>query len=144
MTKRTNLKRFSAIVNGVEYRFDAWTTSTRNGMCETVESLDFPITNSRYSWMNRPWQRFGYCSALQTAIKKFPKDMQQALTDQLIEHKAAEETARAEKVTEAFEKAYNGLSDRGKEIMKSHPHLNTLEDAEHATGIMMMMNLLGI
>lgn len=98
-TKRRNQQRIDAVVNGREYEFVAYTTSTRCGFCHTVQTwCDYRniATDTKQSYINRTWERFKYETALSSAIRKCPKEDQQGLRDILIERKAQVEHEKAE------------------------------------------------
>lgn len=136
-----NRQTFTAVVNGVTYRFEG-TTSNNS---ETITCLSHNITRSRYSWCNRPWQSFPYETALYTAIRKFPKGVQDELERQLItEHgKAVREKAEAD--VERFTKIYDGCSPRQKEMLaNSGIHMESEEDMHAVEGLMILGQLLGI
>ena len=141
-TKKYARAEFSATVNGKTYRFKGYTTDTRNGFCETVVSLDYPITDTKQSWCNRSWQRFDYESALSKAIEKFPKEMRESLHAQLIERKSAEEHEKAEKDLATFKGLYDGLSPENKERMKSYPTLQSEDDMRACMGFMALLSLM--
>lgn len=144
-SKRICLQTFKAIVKGEEVIFHCWTTSTRNGMCETAHCTTHGITDSKYSWYNRPWQRFDYESALKTAIGKLPKHLQKSVYAQLIDRKAAEEEEAADQMLKSFEGIYNNCSDRQKKMLAdSGIEMHSKEDVKAVEGLMLLGQLLGI
>jgi hypothetical protein len=145
MTKRRNQQSFYATINGREYAFYCWTTSTRCGFCHTVAtSVGYrQLSDTKVSYYNRTWERFDYETALGRAIDKCPKEDREELREQIIEKKNREETERCERIFGAFEKAYNSLNDANKQhLANSGVTVNSLEEAEQMTGIMKMMSLM--
>ena len=145
MTQRRNCQTFTAEVNGHEYTFNAYTTSTRNGFCHTICTFVFDgefrnLTDTKVSYWNRTWERFEYESALSRAIEKCPKADQKALRDILIEHKAKKKHEECEAFLKSFESADNKLSDKNKEILRNSPQIQTQEQAEGVLSVMHMMN----
>ena len=142
MVQKQNIQWFSAKVNGMEFSFKCYTTDTRSGFCHTVVSCDYPTSDTKVSYLNRTWERFTYETALKRAISKFPRDMQDALTAQIIEGKAAEEEERAEAMFARFERLYNGLTPENKEKMKSYPEIRTEDDARACMAMMGLLTLI--
>ena len=145
MTQRRNCQTFTAEVNGHEYTFNAYTTSTRNGFCHTICTFVFDgefrnLTDTKVSYWNRTWERFEYESALSRAIEKCPKADETAMRDILIEHKAKKKHEECEAFLKSFESAYNKLSDKNKEILRNSPQIQTQEQAEGVLSVMHMMN----
>ena len=136
-----NRQTFTAVVNGVTYRFEG--TTSRN--TETIRCVSHNITPSKYTWCNRPWQNFEYEEALLKAIAKFPKADQAELERQLItEHgKAVHEKAEAD--INRFAKIYNDCSPRQKEMLaNSGIHMESEEDMHRVEGLMLLGQLLGL
>lgn len=144
MTKQYNIQYFTAKVNGEEITFRCYTTSTRNGFCHTAHytGWDYSINDTKASYWNRTWERFDYESVLKRAIEKLPKDIQQAVYDQIIDRKAVEEHEKAEAFAKSFEGLYNGLNEESKEsLAKSGLEVHSEDDAKAVMGLMALMTL---
>ena len=144
MVKQRDIQYFSAKVNGNEITFRCYTTWTRNGFCHTAHytGWDYSLTDTKASYYNRTWERFEYESVLKRAIEKLPKDIQQAVYDQIIDHKAAEEEKRAEDMFNSFKTLHDGLSDENKERLANSGI--EITDAAQAKGVMGLMALMRI
>lgn len=143
MSKLYNIEFFTCKVNGREYTFRCYTTNTRNGFCHTAQSWDAPrVTDTKVSYLNRTWESFRYETVLRRMISKFPKEMQDEMTAQLIERKFREEEERCNKQFEDFEKLYSGLSPENKERMKSFPELQGEDDVRACMGFMGLLTLM--
>jgi len=143
--KQYDVRYFSAKVNGKEIEFRCYTTDTRCGFCHTAHYIGwkYDITDTKASYYNRTWERFEYESVLKRAIEKLPKDMQEAVYGQIIEHKAAEEYEKAEEQVKAFENLYNGLTEENKEHLKnSGIEIRSEEDAKAVMGLMALMKVM--
>lgn len=144
-TKRYNQQRFAATVNGNEYEFMAWTTSTRCGFCHTVEiwcGYRTIGTRTKCSYYNRTWERFDYETALKSAIKKCPKADQPKLYEIIIERKAQDEHERSEKFLKSFEAMHNSLTDENKKrLAETVGEIRTEGDAQAA---MMLGTLMAV
>lgn len=142
MRNHYNCAEFVAHVNGNEYRFEAYTTNTRNGFCHTVVSLDYNTTETKVSYLNRTWERFRYETALSRAIDKFPKAMQPALTRQLIDRVADDEKEKAEGMFNSFKSLHDGLNDENKKrLADSGIMVQSESDARAVMGLMALMTL---
>lgn len=148
MTQRRNCQTFTAEVNGHEYTFNAYTTSTRNGFCHTICTFVFDgefrnLTDTKVSYWNRTWERFEYESALSRAIEKCPKADQKELRDILIERKAQAKHEECAKFMAAFESAYNGLNAKSKETLANCVgNIETEAQAHAALGLAQVLNIL--
>lgn len=148
MTQRRNCQTFTAEVNGHEYTFNAYTTSTRNGFCHTICTFVFDgefrnLTDTKVSYWNRTWERFEYESALSRAIEKCPKADQKELRDILIERKAQAKHEECAKFMAAFESAYNGLNEKSKETLANCVgNIETEAQAHAALGLAQVLNVL--
>lgn len=143
MKRPYDINYFTAKVNGHEIEFKCWTTDTRNGFCHTCECLSYDTTNTKASYYNRTWERFQYESVLKRAIEKLPTDIQQAVYDQIIDHKAAEEEKKADEMVAKFEELHAGLSDENKALLaNSGIEIHSEQDAKSVMGLMAMMSLL--
>ena len=143
MTQKRNVQEFSAVVDGRTFRFEAYTTSTRNGFCHTVISIDYNTTDTKVSYYNRTWESFCYETALSRAIDKFPARMQDALRRQIIERKSAEESERAEAMFNSFKKLHDGLNDENKaRLANSGIVMHDEADARAVMGLMGLMTLM--
>lgn len=148
MTQRRNCQTFTAEVNGHEYTFNAYTTSTRNGFCHTICTFVFDgefrnLTDTKVSYWNRTWERFEYESALSRAIEKCPKADQKELRDILIERKAQAKHEECAKFMAAFESAYNGLNAKSKETLANCVgNIETEAQARAALGLAQVLNIL--
>lgn len=144
-TKRYNQQRFAATVNGNEYEFMAWTTSTRCGFCHTVEiwcGYRTIGTRTKCSYYNRTWERFDYETALKSAIKKCPKADQPKLYEIIIERKAQDEHEKAESFVKSFERMHNSLTDENKKrLAETVGEIRTEGDAQAA---MMLGTLMAV
>lgn len=142
MIKQRNVTYFSCKVNGKEYSFKCYTTSTRCGFCHTVRSLDYDVRDTKVSYYNRTWERFDYETALKGMIRKFPKDWQDTMWAQLIERKAAEEHEKAEAFFGAFSALHSSLSDENKKrLADADIHIETEAQAHAVMGVMGLMAL---
>lgn len=145
MVRKYNVQFFTAKVNGEEITLKCYTTSTRLGFCHTAT-----VTTARYhhlsdtkqTYYNRTWERFDYESVLKRAIEKFPKEMREALYDQLIERKSAEEREKAETFLNNFESLYNGLNDENKKRMANLPPMQNEAEARAYMGFMGLLTLM--
>jgi hypothetical protein len=145
MTKQYNIQYFSAKVNGEEITFRCYTTSTRNGFCHTAHytGWDYSINDTKASYWNRTWERFDYESVLKRAIEKLPKDIQQAVYDQIIDHKAAEEEKQAEDMFNSFKGLYDGLNEENKErLANSGIEITNTAQAKGVMGLMALMQIM--
>lgn len=149
MTQRRNCQTFTAEVNGHEYTFNAYTTSTRNGFCHTIKAYYWSecgyhdFTDTKVSYFNRTWERFDYETALRRAIEKCPKEDRSALYSVLIEGKAQEEQKKAEDFINAFESAYKGLNEKSREILaESVGNIHNEAQANAALYMAQMLNVL--
>lgn len=80
-----------------------YTTSTKTYVTEHAE-LDFPYdAHGKYKWMNRPWYKYRYQSALYDMLERLPKKVlsteQKVTLDEIIR-----EGHDAERVIEELEK----------------------------------------
>jgi len=144
-TKQYDIQYFTAKVNGEEIEFRCYTTNTRCGFCHTAHLMGwkYDITDTKASYYNRTWERFEYESVLKRAIEKLPKDIQQAVYDQIIDHKAAEEEQKAEDMVKSFETLHSALSNEDKErLANSGIEIHSEEDAKAVMGLMALMNLM--
>lgn len=140
-TKKYNHEYFTAKIDGREISFHCWTTSNPNGFCHYCYTWEYG--NTRCIYINRTWEWFRYESVLAAAIDKFPKSMRAELREQIIERKHKEEKEKADAMFGRFEKLYNGLSDKNKEILKNHaPHIETEEQAQGVIGVMALMTVM--
>lgn len=141
-TKRYNQQTFSCRINGRDITFMAYTTDTRNGFCHTVTTYDFPISDTKVSYLNRTWERFDYETCLKRAIEKITdKDMAKKIRDVLIDGKAEEEHEKAEAFIGAFTTAYSQLSDKGKESLAKAVGEDGLQNKEQAEAALAMAQL---
>ena len=145
MVKQRDIQYFTAKVNGNEVTFRCYTTWTRNGFCHTAHytGWDYSLTDTKASYYNRTWERFEYESVLKRAIDKLPSDIQQAVRDQIIDHKAAEEEQKAEEQFEAFKNLHESLSDENKErLANSGIEMHSEEDMRGVMGLMALMRIM--
>ena len=143
--KQYDVRYFSAKVNGKEIEFRCYTTDTRCGFCHTAHYVgwDYDITDTKVSYYNRTWERFEYESVLKRAIEKLPKDIQQSVYDQIIDHKAADEEKKAEEMVESFQKLHEGLSEENKErLANSGIEIHSESDAKAVMGLMALMSIM--
>ena len=143
MAKQYDIQYFSAKVNGKEIEFRCYTTDTRYGFCHTVQNRTYSVSDTKVSYYNRTWERFTYETALKRAIEKLPKDVQQAVYDQIIDHKAAEEEQKAEEQFQAFKSLHDSLSDENKErLANSGIEMHSESDVKGVMGLMALMTLM--
>jgi hypothetical protein len=145
MTKAYSIQYFTAKVNGEEIEFRCHTTDTRNGFCHTAHltSWGYDLTDTKISYYNRTWERFTYESVLKKAIEKLPKDIRQAVYDQIIDHKAAEEEQKAEDMFNSFKTLHDGLNEENKtRLANSGISINSEGDAKAVMGLMALMSLI--
>ena len=145
MSKQYNIQYFTAKVNGDEIEFRCYTTYTRNGFCHTAHycGWKYPMTDSKVSYLNRTWERFDYETVLKRAIDKLPKEIRQAVYDQLIEKKAVEEHEKAEAFVNAFSAVHSKLSPENKErLANSGIEMHSEGDAKAVMGLMGLMTLM--
>ena len=142
MSNHYNRAEFVAHVNGNEYRFEAYTTNTRNGFCHTVVSLDYNTTDTKVSYLNRTWERFRYETALSRAIDKLPKDVREAVRRQIIDGEAAEEEKKADAMLSSFKSLHDGLNEENKRrLADSGISIQSEGDARAVMGLMAIMTL---
>ena len=144
-SKQYDIQYFTAKVNGEEIEFRCYTTDTRSGFCHTAHLMGwkYEITDTKASYYNRTWERFEYESVLKRAIEKLPNDIQQAVYDQIIDHKAAEEEQKAEDMVKSFEALHSALSNEDKErLANSGIEIHSESDAKAVMGLMALMNLM--
>lgn len=144
-SKQYDIQYFTAKVNGEEIEFRCYTTDTRSGFCHTAHLMGwkYEITDTKASYYNRTWERFEYESVLKRAIEKLPKDIQQAVYDQIIDHKAAEEEQKAEDMVKSFEALHSALSNEDKErLANSGIEIHSESDAKAVMGLMALMNMM--
>ena len=143
--KQYDVRYFSAKVNGKEIEFRCYTTNTRCGFCHTAHYVgwDYAINDTKVSYYNRTWERFEYESVLKKAIDKLPKEIRQAVYDQIIDGKAAEEEQKAEEMVESFKALHEGLSEENKErLANSGIEINSESDAKAVMGLMALMKIM--
>lgn len=144
-SKQYDIQYFTAKVNGEEIEFRCYTTNTRCGFCHTAHLMGwkYDITDTKASYYNRTWERFEYESVLKRAIEKLPNDIQQAVYDQIIDHKAAEEEQKAEEQFEAFKTLHEGLSEENKErLANSGIEITNTAQAKGVMGLMALMQIM--
>jgi hypothetical protein len=145
MVNHYNTQYFTAKVNGEEITFVCYTTYTRVGFCHTAHltGWKYTATDTKQTYYNRTWERFDYESVLKRAIEKLPKDIQQAVYDQLIDRKAAEEHEKAEAFIKSFEASYYALTPENKErLANSGIEVHTEGEAKAVAGLVGLMNLM--
>lgn len=142
MSKKTNFQRFSAIVSGKEYSFNAWTTSTRNGSCHVVESVDYPTTKTRITWEGRTWESFRYEKVLRRAIKKLPAEIQPGLLAQIVDKTERAEREKAGVQFDQFKALHGSLNDENKKRLQSLPPVQTEDQARAVMGYMGFLALM--
>lgn len=144
-SKQYDIQYFTAKVNGEEIEFRCYTTNTRCGFCHTAHLMGwkYDITDTKASYYNRTWERFEYESVLKRAIEKLPNDIQQAVYDQIIDHKAAEEEQKAEEMVGKFEELHSSLSAENKaRLANSGIEIRSEEDAKSVMGLMALMKIM--
>ena len=144
-TKQYDIQYFTAKVNGEEIEFRCYTTNTRCGFCHTAHlmSWKYDITDTKASYYNRTWERFEYESVLKRAIEKLPNDIQQAVYDQIIDHKAVEEEQKAEEMVGKFEELHSSLSAENKaRLANSGIEIHSEEDVKSVMGLMALMKIM--
>ena len=144
-SKQYDIQYFTAKVNGEEIEFRCYTTNTRCGFCHTAHLMGwkYDITDTKASYYNRTWERFEYESVLKRAIEKLPKDIQQPVYDQIIDHKAAEEEQKAEDMFNSFKGLYDGLNEENKErLANSGIEITNTAQAKGVMGLMALMQIM--
>ena len=147
-SKQYDIQYFTAKVNGKEIEFRCYTTDTRCGFCHTAHLMGwkydkYDITDTKASYYNRTWERFEYESVLKRAIEKLPNDIQQAVYDQIIDHKAVEEEQKAEEMVGKFEELHSSLSAENKaRLANSGIEIHSEEDAKSVMGLMALMKVM--
>jgi coenzyme F420-reducing hydrogenase alpha subunit len=142
-SKQYDIQYFTAKVNGKEIEFRCYTTDTRCGFCHTAHLMGWGITDTKASYYNRTWERFEYESVLKRAIGKLPKDIQQSVYDQIIDHKAVEEERKAEEMVESFKTLHEGLSEENKaRLANSGIEMRSESDAKAVMGLMTLMRIM--
>ena len=77
------------------------------------------------------------------AIEKLPREIQQAVYDQIIDGKAAEEEKKAEEDIATFERLHSSLSGENKErLANSGIEIHTESDMRGVMGLMALMSLM--
>ena len=144
--KHYNTQYFTAkLSEGKELTFVCYTTYTRNGFCHTAHctSWDSSINDTKQSYLNRTWERFGYETVLKKAIEKLPSAIQKPVYDQLIDGKAAEVEEECDKQLEAFQKLHAGLSKENKErLANSGIVMHSEGDVKAVMGLMGLMTIM--
>lgn len=140
-------KTFSAMIGTDQINFFCETHNTRNGFCHVCycpiqEDYSSKPSTTRISYLNRTWESFQYESVLRKAIDKFPKDVREDLTAQLIERTRKAEHERCERQIEQFKALHAGLTDRQKQLLAEQPPMQTEEDMHRTMGMMAIFNLL--
>ena len=144
-SKQYNVQYFTAKVNGEKVEVRCHTTDTRSGFCHTAQLMgwDYDITDTKASYYNRTWERFDYESVLKRAIEKLPKDIRQAVYDQIIERKAVEEEKQAEDMLNSFKSLHDGLSEENKErLANSDIEITNTAQAKGVMGLMAMLQIM--
>ena len=144
-SKQYDIQYFTAKVNGEEIEFRCYTTNTRCGFCHTAHLMGwkYDITDTKASYYNRTRERFEYESVLKRAIEKLPKDIQQAVYDQIIDGKAAEEEKKADDMFNSFKGLYDGLNEENKErLANSGIQINSESDMKGVMGLMALMSIM--
>ena len=144
-TKHYNTEYFTAKVNGEDVTFVCYTTHTRSGFCHTAHltGWKYEATDTKISYYNRTWERFKYESVLNRAIDKLPAAIRQAVRDQIIDGKAAEEEKQAEAMFQSFKSLHDGLSDENKErLAKSGVEVHDEDSARAVMGLMGLLTLM--
>lgn len=143
--KQYDVQYFTAKVNGEEITFRCHTTDTRVGFCHTAHLMGwkYEATDTKQTYYNRTWERFEYESVLKRAIEKLPREIQQAVYDQIIDGKAAEEEKKADEFVEKFQHLHDSLSDENKErLANSGIEIHSEGDAKAVMGLMALMSLM--
>lgn len=143
--KQYDIRYFTAKVNGEEITFRCHTTDTRVGFCHTAHLMGwkYEATDTKQTYYNRTWERFEYESVLKRAIEKLPREIQQAVYDQIIDGKAAEEEKKAEEDIATFERLHSSLSDENKErLANSGIEIHNESDMRGVMGLMALMSLM--
>lgn len=144
-TKHYNTQYFSAKVNGEDVTFVCYTTHTRCGFCHTAHltGWKYNTTDTKVSYYNSTWERFTYESVLSRAIDKLPAAIRQAVRDQIIDGKAAEEKQKAEAMFQSFKSLHDGLNEENKErLANSGIEIHDEADARAVMGLMGLMTLM--
>ena len=147
-TRERNVQYFTAKYNDNdgnvrEVEFRCSTTDTRSGFCHRVKCLTHDMTLTRVSYYNRTWERFTYETALERAIEKLPKEVQDTAYAQIIDKKAFEVKKKADAFLKSFEKLYDGLNDDNKKhLAESGIEIHTEQDAKVVMGLMGLMSLM--
>lgn len=143
MTKKYDIRYFTAKVNGEEISIKCYTTDTRCGFCHTAVNQTYSTTDTKVSYYNRTWERFEYESVLKSAIRKLPNDIQEEVYAQIIDGKAAEEGKKAEDMFQSFKRLHDGLSDENKErLANSGIMMHSESDMRGVMGLMALMNIM--
>lgn len=144
-SKQYSIQHFTAKVNGKEITFRCHTTNTRCGFCHTAHLMgwEYDITDTKASYYNRTWERFEYESVLKRAIEKLPADIKQAVYDQIIDGKAAEEEKKADDMFNSFKGLYDGLNEENKErLANSGIEITNTAQAKGVMGLMALMQIM--
>lgn len=121
-TKKYNNREFKATVNGREYEFECYTTSTRHGFCHTaVTYIDGwrESGSTKNSYTNRTWERFCYETVLKRAIGKCAKDDRPTLMDVIIHGTAQAAHDEAAAFVASFSAAFNSLNEDNKQHIRN-------------------------
>jgi len=135
----TTATTFTAEICGKSYTFTCTASNTGRGLVHVCKDGDGRTT--RKVWEGRTWENFEFSSVLQRAFKKYPLEVRTALEMKILVQARQAEEKKADDLMAEFQTAYNGLSDRNKEVMRSYPLLNTPEDAHRCIGFMKLLAL---
>lgn len=149
--KLTSREVFKATVNNKEYIFTCYTQGTSYGFRHICTQGFNNTTDCKYirknilnkaCYYNRTWECFRYETVLRGAIEKLAesREIKDKLKAILIDKKEQQLHQETEQFLKDFEKTYNSLSDKNKEILKNSPMIETEEQAQGVLGIMKMMS----
>ena len=130
--------------NGNAHTVCLYTTRTRYYVTEHAYCSAKDV-EGKYKWINRPWQRFDYESAMQEMIKKLPKEWRENATRCLIDDEYDKVCQECDAFLSAFQTNYDKLSDKTKEMLAEHtPTIETMEQAKTVAAMVGCMSLLGM
>ena len=135
----TTATTFTAEICGKSYNFVCSVVNGGKGLTHVCKDDDGRTT--RVVWGGRTWENFEFATVLQRAFKKYPLEVRTALEMKILVQARQAEEKKADDLMAEFQTAYNGLSDRNKEVMRNYPLLNTPEDAHRCIGFMKMLAL---
>jgi len=145
MAKEYNVTRYTRTIDGVEKTIRCYTTKTRDGWCQHAGMwYGEKYFTGRSSYINRPWERFEYDTAISNMIGKLPKASRELYHKEFIENYGKEVHEECEKSVERFKAIHDSLSPKAKEFFKENtPLIENEEQMKAVEGAMLLASVLG-